>query len=250
MWQIWGMWRGLVLVVSAGLVWVCWPDDSCAPFQQAGSEVWLAIGQSNAANHAAQKLAGVSGVYAFDGKRCVPAQDPLPGASGTGGSVWVALANRWIASGKADRILLISRAQESTAIAEWQPGGALFGRIAKVQGDLGERQLRVRRIFWTQGESDAALGTSERDYANGLAGLVAGLRRIGLDAPMHVALASICGPSTSAAVRRAQLSSIGANGIKQGPDLDRIGGEKRYERCHFTAAGQQAAADAWAAAIN
>lgn len=244
------MWRGLILGVLAVFVWFRWPDDSCAAFQQTGSEVWLAIGQSNAANHAEQRMTGVKGVYAFDGKRCAPATDPLPGASGGGGSVWVALANRWIESGKADRILLISRAKESTAIAEWQPGGALFGRIAKVRRELDERQLRVRRILWVQGESDAALGTSQQAYSQALAALVTGLRRIGLDAPVHVALASICGPSSNSAVRRAQLSSVGDNGVRLGPDLDRIGTADRYERCHFTASGQRAAVDAWTAALG
>src|SRR5205085_1676829 len=50
-------------------------------------EVFIVAGQSNAANHGEDKTQTKSGrVAAFDGKQWVLANDPMPGASGKGGS--------------------------------------------------------------------------------------------------------------------------------------------------------------------
>ena len=159
------------------------------------------------------------------------------------------MANRWVTDGRARRVLVISRAEESTSIAQWQPGGALFGRIVALDSRLRLHGVRVSRIFWSHGESDAALGTSERAYAGGFAGVIAGIRRVGISAPVHVAQASVCGPADSPAIRRAQLAAVDGAQVRPGPDLDRIGGDARHQRCHFSAVGQLVAADVWAAAV-
>lgn len=241
--------RWVVAALAVGLVWLVWPDASCAPFRQPGSEVWLALGQSNAGNHGERRYTGSAGVFTFDGQRCVPAQDPMPGTSGAGGSVWVALANRWVAEGRARQVLVVTRAQESTGIAQWQPGGALFGRIVATSGALRLRGVKISRIFWSHGETDAALGTPESAYSNGLSSLIVGIRRAGIDAPIHVALASVCGPAASPAIRRAQFAAVGGMGVLAGPDLDRIGAGDRHERCHFSGTGQELAAKAWDSAV-
>src|SRR6185436_4824825 len=50
-------------------------------------EVFVVAGQSNSANHGAEKQSPKTDkVSAFDGQRWQPALDPQPGASGTGGS--------------------------------------------------------------------------------------------------------------------------------------------------------------------
>lgn len=244
------MWRWIIsLALLAGLAWWLRPDPACAIFQTPGSEVWLTIGQSNAANHGEHRFAGARGVFAFDGRSCLPARDPLPGASGTGGSVWIPLAARWIAEGRASRVLIVSRAEQSTTIAQWQPGGALFGRVVAAAAGLERSGLRVSRVLWSHGESDAHFGTSGARYAAGLDRLAAALRRQGVSVPMNVAVSSVCGPSRSPAIRAEQLAAGGRVGLITGPDLDLIPPTERYERCHFRETGQISAARLWAAAL-
>ncbi len=237
------------VALLAGLAWWLRPDPACAIFAAPGSEVWLTIGQSNAANHGEQRFGAARGVFAFDVHSCLPARDPLPGASGQGGSVWVPLAAHWIAEGRANRVLIVSRAEESTTIAQWQPGRALFGRVVAAVSGLRRSGLRVTRVLWSHGESDAQLGTSGAHYAAELDRLAAGLRQQGVSVPMTVAVSSVCGPSRSAAIRAAQLAADRQPGMLAGPDLDAIAPSQRYERCHFRETGQIAAARLWAVAL-
>ena len=58
-------------------------------------------------------------------------------------------------------------AKGATALAEWMPGGELYGAaVQKQQAALKALGDRVDRIFyvWLQGESDAILGVSEEEY--------------------------------------------------------------------------------------
>lgn len=222
---------------------------SCAPWREAGTEVWLALGQSNAANSGAERFAGRDGVGTFDGTGCEPAADPLPGASGDGGSVWIPLANRWAADGRAARVLIVSRAEGATHVAEWLPGTKLFARVARTTEGLRRQGLRVTRLLWHQGEADAVTGTSGESYERDLKKVIAGLRAIGIDAPVHVAVAGRCREFHSDAVRAAQAAVVRAGIAKRGPDTDVIGMDQRHERCHFDATGQRRAAALWFEAL-
>ncbi|MEA3017216.1 MAG: hypothetical protein QOI38_1938 [Sphingomonadales bacterium] len=220
-------------------------EASCRAFSGPRTEVWLVLGQSNAASHAQARTRAGPAVAAFDGRRCVAARDPLPGGTGAGGSLWPALADAWARRGGAGRILVAMVAQESTPVARWQPGGRLHRRALRTIEALRDRGLPVDRIFWIQGETDAILGTGEADYAQGLRSALAPLHRAS-GAPVWIALASRCGDAVSPGVRAAQAAAPARHGwARAGPDLDRIGGDGRYERCHFARPGQARAVRLW-----
>jgi Carbohydrate esterase, sialic acid-specific acetylesterase len=240
----------VLLVVLAGVavagfeIWAL--RASCASLRVPGSEVWLALGQSNAANSAEVRYRGAPGVWAFDGRRCVAASDPLRGASGTAGSLWVPLANRVVADGGASAVLIVSRAEGTTAIIDWLPGGTLFGRAVAAVAGVERAGLRVSRVLWQQGEADAIIGTSAKSYAERLGQVTGALHRI-TGAPVHVAVSGWCGDYYAPDVRAAQRAAARRVSVRAGPDTDLVAG--RRELCHFDAAGQIEAAGLWRKAL-
>ncbi|HZF93243.1 MAG TPA: sialate O-acetylesterase [Allosphingosinicella sp.] len=242
----------LCLAAAAGaLLW--WGAErnaaACRPFAAPGAEVWLALGQSNAGNHGERRSAAGPHVAAFDGTSCVAAQDPLPGGDGDGGSLWTPLAERWVREGRASHVLVAVVSKEATAVSEWQPGTPLHRRALATVAALERRGLRVHRILWVQGEADAIHGTSGDTYASALAAAVQPLNAA-TGAPAWVAQTGRCGDAFSPAVRDAQARVAAAlPWARPGPDLDLIGPDARFERCHFAAAGQVRAVDLWHAAL-
>ncbi|HEX8365360.1 MAG TPA: sialate O-acetylesterase [Allosphingosinicella sp.] len=236
----------LLTAAFAALIAVRARDDaSCRVLAGPRTEVWLVLGQSNAANHAERRTQAGPRVAAFDGRRCDAARDPLPGGTGAGGSLWPPLAEAWVRRGHASRVVVAMVAEESTPVAQWQPGRALHRRALRTIEKLRERRLPVDRILWIQGEADAIVGTGEADYAQGLASALAPLHQAS-GAPVWIALASRCGDAASSAVRAAQTAAPVRHGwARAGPDLDRIASAGRYERCHFSRHGQAGAVRLW-----
>ncbi|HEX8654578.1 MAG TPA: sialate O-acetylesterase, partial [Allosphingosinicella sp.] len=182
----------LAAAVAALLAVRASDEASCRSFSAPGTEVWLVLGQSNAANHAEARTEAGPAVAAFDGRRCIAARDPLPGGTGTGGSLWPTLGDAWVSRGAAGRVIVAMVAQESTPVSRWQPGGRLHRRTMRTIDALGRRGLAVDRILWIQGEADAILGTGGEEYARALESALAPLHRAS-GAPVWIALASRCG---------------------------------------------------------
>jgi len=189
-------------------------------------------------------------VAAFEGGRCRPARDPLPGGDGEGGSVWTPLADQWVRRGRAERIVIAMTAQSATSVADWQPKGRLHERAQSTIAALQKRGLHVSRILWLQGEADAILNTSGAAYFNGLVAALEPLAR-SAGAPVLVATVGRCGSGFSSAVREAQARVVRE---KQwafpGPDMDLVPDTRRYQRCHYAQAGLAQAVSLWAAALE
>ena len=66
----------------------------CADIPRGSLMVALAFGQSNSANFAQTRSVSKSNVFSYYGGRCYVAQDPMPGATGIGGSVWPVLGDK------------------------------------------------------------------------------------------------------------------------------------------------------------
>ncbi|HYJ28941.1 MAG TPA: sialate O-acetylesterase [Allosphingosinicella sp.] len=227
------------------------PDESgCQAFAAPGNEVWLGLGQSNAANFTQDRGKAVAAVGAYDGRRCRTARDPLPGADGDGGSLWTPLAQAWVSERRAARVLITVTALSATSIADWQPGGELHRRALARIDALARRGLTVTRILWVQGEADAILGTAGADYERRLRAALEPLHRAS-GAPVYIARVGRCGDAFSPAVRAAQDSMIASrNWARPGPDLDLIGPADRHERCHFARSGQRRAVALWLDALR
>src|SRR5207248_2752798 len=84
-----------------------------------------------------------------------------------------------------------------------------------------------------------------------LGDMLSEVREAGVDAPIYVALATLCEEAphpfqSRAEIRRGQRKLISIRDrILPGPDTDVIGIDHRRDGCHFAASGQQLGAQAW-----
>ena len=214
--------------------------------------VALVFGQSNAGNSGETRAGESASVYELYRGRLYPARDPLLGAEGTGGSVWTRLGAQAVASGDYRSVVLVPIAFGTTEIARWAPGGSLHDALLDRIRQAQQKGLRFTHLLWHQGEADAQRGTAATAYRASFLAMLGAIRNLGVDAPIHVAVASRCGKVRSSdPVRSAQLALINAPlGILPGPDTDTLGFADRYDGCHFSSEGLERAADLWWAAIS
>lgn len=227
-------------------------------FEDPDAGIFLVLGQSNAGNHGSVGHASVRDVYSFDFMRVESyrASDPLPGASGDGGSIWTRLGDRLIAEGVYRRVLFVPVAFGGTYIADWAPGGSMHPRLqlalARLRNALASRVLGFSGVLWQQGEADAnhtdMLAETYQAYFHHI---VADLRENGVFAPVFVARSTLCEAGAHPnqnhqAIRDAQAGLVNpAGGILLGPDTDTVGAEDRSDGCHLSERGLQRCADLW-----
>lgn len=213
--------------------------------------VALTFGQSNAANFGRGRHTSGSGVYDLLGSRCFAATDPLVGADGDGASVWTRLGDDLVRAGVHERVVFIALAVGGTEIARWSDGGDLHRKVLGALADARAAGLEVTHLLWHQGERDAHLGTTEADYVRSFDAMVRSIRRSGSTAPLFVSRASYCYGVGSEDVRRGQEAVVSVKGgILRGPDTDAFRGrDDRYDDCHFSSAGLQRVAEAWASIL-
>ena len=258
-------------------------EDSVAAEAAVGhvgvGEVFVIAGQSNSANHGAEKQTPRSGlVSAFDGTRWQPASDPQPGASGSGGSFLPPFGDALAARFKVP-IGLVATGAGGTSVREWLPRGARFAQPPTVTGHVtqlpsGEWEAKgtlfaqftarlrplgphgFRAVLWHQGESDA----NQRDpactlpgelYRAFLAQLIRDSRReLGWNAPWFIAQASYHAPDDpgSPDIRAAQKALWETGLALPGPDTDTLTGDLREgggQGIHFSGPGLHAHAALW-----
>ena len=209
--------------------------------------VFVALGQSNAANHAAAPLAGPPGTVDFYDGACREGGDPLLGATGTGGSIWMPFA----AAFAPRNVVFASVAVGASPIADWQPGGAHLAVLEETLAAMKGRGLRPDAFLFFQGEADRE--TDEESYAAGLTALADTLERMAPGVPLVVSGSSVCGEGTGpvAALSAAREAVIAArSGVHAGPVTDDFGDAYRYAACHFNETGQRALGAAWADAVG
>ena len=247
-------------------------------------EVFVVAGQSNSANHGAEKQTTKTGrVAAFDGDRWQSANDPQPGASGSGGSFLPPFGDA-VAEKFGVPVGLVACGVGATSVREWLPKGATFPNPPTIEGNVrkladGSWQSKgdlyaafcarmkalgpngFRAVLWHQGESDA----NQKDATRTLAGklyreyleqLIRGSRKeIGWDAPWFVAQASyhVPGDEASPDIRAAQASLWKDKVALEGPDSDALKGELREnggKGVHFSGPGLRSHAAKWAEKVG
>lgn len=242
-------------------------------------EVFVIAGQSNSANHGEEQQVTRTGkVAAFDGQRWRLANDPQPGASGSGGSFLPPFGDAMAQRFKVP-VGIIACGIGASSVREWLPKGSKFpnpptltGRVQELpagewesKGEAFEMFIArmkqpgphgFRAVLWHQGESDAnqqdptrtLVGNLYREY---LEKLIRDSRRaIGWDAPWFVAQVSyhVPGDEASPDIRAAQ-ASLWKDGIAlEGPDTDALKGEWRDaggQGVHFSGPGLREHATRW-----
>ncbi len=200
----------------------------------------LAMGQSNAANHGSVPGRAGAGVFVLHDGRIFEAIDPIPGASGKGGSVWTRFAPAWLRRPDVEHVLVNCVAQSSSSLDSWLPGSANFLRVQRAVVDFTDRGLAIDAVVWHQGETEAWHNDAKgAEYALKIESLMDGLRGVGIKAPVFVCLASRDGEGViNPAIRLAQASIWNASGnVFAGVDADSLGDEFRSDGVHFNNRG-------------
>jgi hypothetical protein len=225
------------------------------PKQTQRTAVLLIAGQSNAANHAAQRhnTHHPDRVLNFSGGRCYVAASPLLGSTGFAGEYWTLMADQLIDAGVFDRVVLAPVAVGASNIAQWGKGGALNTSMTPLVQDL-VTHYRVTHVLWHQGESDFALKTDPARYKEQFRSFADTLRANAVDAPMFVSTATRCltGWSDPNPIRTAQQELASSEpGFEPGVDTDKLlSAQDRFDDCHLADSGEVKTAKAWAAILT
>jgi hypothetical protein len=239
-------------IAGMPLVWSIPRQIVACPTQRSPALlVALSFGQSNAANAVRGRHTPDPRVLNFHEGRCFAGADPLPGATGTGGSVWSRLGDRLLDSRRFEQIVFAGIAVDSAEIARWQPGGDLHPRLLSTLHAMSAAGLEPTHLLWHQGERDRQLATPAADYIASFEAMLDAIRAAGISAPIYVAQATYCRGHDSAELRAAQLSLVDpARGVRAGPDTDTLRGPGlRHDDCHFSATGAARHAELWRDAL-
>jgi len=225
----------------------------CATFKKHRPLVLLALGQSNAGNHGSPSSSVDAPVAMVAGTDCVLASDPLPGATGSGGSIWRHLPALLEQQMGTRGVVLAVLAVDATAIDDWtRSNSPLANRLVAQVKALDQRGMQPDLVLWQQGEADARNHTSASEYLARLHALAAVLERAGSRAPVLLARSTVCRSPANAEIRSAIERAIQENGrFMAGPDTDSLLGEAyRSDGCHLNPQGLRVAARAWADVIR
>lgn len=247
-----------------------------ADIPRARLAIIIIAGQSNSANTATADADGryfaaphlpIFNIHISDG-RAYRAHNPLLGTGNDGSSQGLALplAAMLIEAGLYNAVLLATIGVGRSWVQEWVPRAHHFRRFERTVAGLAALGFSPDLVLWHQGESNAGILYEECDctgapltpavraaarlaYLRSLLRMVAGLRDLGVDSPVFVARATICGqgrpePSIRQAQRDAAEDSA-VTGIFPGPDTDALPLSGRFDGCHFTHDGNIAHAQAW-----
>lgn len=212
------------------------------------TRIFLVLGQSNAANHGDPRGASEHGAVWWEGQ-CFALADPVPGGTGSGGSVWPRFADAWFAR-TGERSLFVVLGVDATSVGEWAGNAHLVGSLAGLMAEMERHRLQPDAVFWQQGEADARRGTTASVYAERLAVVIERLRAAGVSSPVFLARSTRCRSDAFEPVRLAISRLVDSHvDILAGPDTDQVALEARHDGCHFGAEGLDQAALAWVESV-
>jgi hypothetical protein len=138
---------------------IAYPDKTevACPALAETTAVILAIGQSNAANAAARKVATryPDRVFNyFDGK-CYVTASPLLGATSEGGEFLTLLADELIAAGTYRGVIIVAAAHDGSPVSRWRRNGDLNERLLSTLKALPPG-YKVTEVVWHQGRAHDA----------------------------------------------------------------------------------------------
>ena len=232
------------------------PTTFSAIIQRVGvGDVYLTAGHSNSANHGEPGTNTDDRVSAkdFSNGAWTMAADPMPGASGTLGSVWTRLGTM-LTSATNVPVGFVCVGVGGTPVSYWVPPST-EGYLRLKAAAQAFPANGFRAVLWHQGESDSHYSTSAASYQSMLASAIAQLRSdAGWTMPWYVAEASDLSNTTLSQeepVIAGQRRVIFADPLVfAGPQTDDFHLEgKLYDGVHFNNAGMADHAQQWAQAL-
>lgn len=224
------------------------------------TSIFIVAGQSNGANTGdtiyspvnAGKVDNLNvqngGLYA--------AIDPLLGCtnavSGLAfGNLFTRLADKLIAAGTYDRVILAPVALGGASIGDWSNN--VYDRINVAYRRAAALGYPTTAVLWQQGEADGPIGTTQSEYVERFhllrSKMDAGLAGVPWILAKSTYIAGVAYP----AIRSAIDELVNGSTLFAGPDTDTLTGtavNRQADGTHFKAAGADAAADLWIASID
>jgi len=195
----------------------------------------------------------------YDGK-LYRAKDPLLGihlagrtATDKRGTWMMRMADKLIADGHYDRVILVPMAVGNTRADQWADAlnrPFLFNNINVVALRMRDAGLPCTAIMWGQGESDTSANTSQAFYAASLQKVIAEFKRVIPGCPFLVAQETYHYGNTNAGILAAQASVVDNQTVFAGENVELIGPSGRYDNTHLNEAGAEQRATLAVAALK
>jgi hypothetical protein len=214
--------------------------------------VLLALGQSNAGNHGSLGDTLAPPLPMITPEGCMLAQQPVPGATGEGGSIWPPMVQALQARALQRPVLVSVLAVDATSIADGtHDDSPLALRLQAQVRSIRAMGFKPDLVLWQQGEADARSGTRPEGYQAGLHALARILDTAGVAAPILLARSTVCRSKPSKDLHVAIDQAVGAKArFLEGPDTDQWAGpDFRRDGCHFNRTGLDLAGKAWAQVV-
>ncbi len=219
------------------------------------SVVFLIVGQSNAANYGARLFSSEGKIFSYHKGKILKAKDPLPGASGKKGSIWIPFSEILLKNQIYDQILLVNIAEGSSTVSDWAVDGKYHNKLTYTLKQLQNTDMLPDFIIWQQGEEDNLLQTSFDIYKMKLQEIITIINGKTHKTSIVLSLTSYSPTAKNAIntdIRRAQGEVIQENlNVFLGPDTDiYTGRDFRYDGIHFSEAGMFKIAEDWGQKIS
>ena len=204
-------------------------------------------GQSNSANANSRRSRPAPDGTAYDwfAGQCYASADPVPGASGSQGSLWPEIGTD-LSLALRQPVLMIHGGIGGSQIGDWLDDrsgyyNALSARIAEARKAGFEPSL----VLWHQGETDAARHPDRAALGMRLGALMDRMLADLPHAQVYLFRASKCAGRKRedgvATVRESQSAVARARfRITAGFDTDTLGNDFRWDTCHFNSLGRDA----------
>lgn len=219
---------------------------------------FLLCGQSNIENtlaemYTTQNTAKVHDFSIWDGG-LYNGQAPISGTGRAfGGGCWMTMfADKLIAAGTFDHVVLAGAAIGGTVISQWAPGGDCHQKMIAAIARCLSFRVPLTAALWQQGENDTRAGTTQAEYAASLSAMLAATRDAGLACPWLLGKSTVYGGPQDDGIRAAIDGAVNGVDVFAGADTDTLTGStyRQPGGVHFTLAGGDAEADLWVSAYG
>ena len=201
--------------------------------------VIIGFGQSNSANFSGHRFETNKDIVNFYNGKCYVANDPLLGATGRGGSVWIPLSEQLKIKDKT--IVLSTFGVNATKVSDWLNDDYLMPFYRENIDSLTKVYKKPNAVVWIQGESDRF--TPHEVYSEQLQDWFEILRTDFSDSNIYVTGTSYCDNESNESIlvaQRKQAENIGAVYVGS---TDKLAQQSyRYDDCHFSEMGTKALA--------
>ena len=225
----------------------------CKDIDREGLLVILVVGQSISSNFGSTRYTAGKNVFSFYNGNCYAGNDPLPGADGTGGSVWSRLGDRLVQRGLAKNVLLVAIGSGGSSVSEWVPDAKLYPRLVDAASSLRVAGIKPNFVIWFQGSRDQRMDPDR--YRNLLHEFIYSFPFLGITlgqpTRLLVATHTRCKSGPVPELQAAQQSVVNpAEFVFAGPNMDVLEDDLKYDGCHYNERGLNLAATMWLGAIE